>query len=169
VELATTVASEMLMLGGVAHSPGEARDRAADGLRAGVGLAKLREIVEAQGGNAAPLDDLARLPAAPVVLDVTADAAGFVTDVEPVAIALSANRLGAGRARKGDPIDHAVGLELMGRLGDPVHSGAVLARIHARTDDQAQDALAAVRGAIVIGPAAPSARSVVIGRYSTQR
>jgi pyrimidine-nucleoside phosphorylase len=169
VDLATTVAAEMLRLGGVAASDAEARAMAADGLRSGRGLAKLREIVAAQGGDPAPMDDPNLLPTAPIVVDVTAESAGFVTDVEPMAIALTANRLGAGRARKGDPIDHAVGLEILRTSGDAIQAGSALARIHARTEAQAAEALPAVRAPFTIGPAAPARRPIVLDRVSTQR
>lgn len=168
VELATTVAAEMLRLGGMAASDAEASETAVEGLRSGRGLAKLREIVEAQGGDPAPIDDPSLLPTAPVVVDVTAESNGFVTDVEPMAIALTANRLGAGRARKGDPIDHAVGLEILRTSGDSIHAGGLLARIHARTEAQAADAISAVRASFTIAASAPELRPIVLDKFSTQ-
>jgi pyrimidine-nucleoside phosphorylase len=167
-DLATTVTAEMLRLGGMATSDTEARAIAADGLRSGCGLPKLREIVEAQGGDPAPVDDPSLLPTAPVVMDVVAESDGFVTDVEPMAIALTANRLGAGRVRKGDPIDHAVGLEILRTSGDAIQTGHALARIHASTDAQAAEAVPAIRAAFVIGAVAPDARSIVLDRVSTR-
>ena len=169
VELATTVAAEMLRLGGMVASSDEGRQTAADGLRSGIGLAKLREIVQAQGGDPTQIDNPDLLPTAPVMADVTADADGYVVDVEPMAIALTANRLGAGRARKGDLIDHAVGLEIRRTTGDQVRTGTPLARIHARTELQANEAVAAVREAIAIGQIRPQPRAVVLGRVSTER
>jgi thymidine phosphorylase len=102
-------------------------------------------------------------------MDVTAETGGYVVDIEPMAIALTANRLGAGRARKGDPIDHAVGLELLGQVGEPVAAGDAIARVHARTEAAAVEAVAAVRSAIVLGPDTPVTRSIVLDRYSTER
>jgi pyrimidine-nucleoside phosphorylase len=168
LELATTVAAEMLRLGGVAASADEARQMAADGLRSGAGIRKLREIVEAQGGDASPIDDLRLLPSAAVVVDLPAATDGFVVDVEPMAIALTANRLGAGRARKGDPIDHAVGLELLRNVGDAVRKGAPIARVHAKSETDARQALESVSGAITIGSVPPNLRSIVLDRFSTQ-
>jgi len=167
-ELATTVAGEMLWLGGAASSSEDGRQMATHGLRSGVGLAKLREIVQAQGGDPSAVDDPSLLPTASVVLDVTADADGYVVDVEPLAIASVANRLGAGRARKGDPIDHAVGLELPRGVGDPVRRGDVLARVHASTEQKANEAIDAVRGAITLGREHPAARLIVVDRLSTE-
>jgi pyrimidine-nucleoside phosphorylase len=167
-DLVTTVAAEMLRLGGVAASDAEARAMAADGLRSGLGLEKLRDIVVAQGGDPAPIDDPSLLPTTPIVVDVTAESGGFVTDVEPMAIALTANRLGAGRARKGDPIDHAVGLEILRTSGDTVNAGSALARIHAGTETQAAEVLPAVRAAFTIGTATPEPRPIVLDRVTTR-
>lgn len=167
-QLAIAVAAEMLRLSGMASSEAEAREWAMDGLRTGIGLGKLREIVQAQGGDPAPLDDPDLLPAAPVRLDVTAASDGYVADVEPMAVALTANRLGAGRARKGDPIDHAVGLEILHATGDAVRTGETLARIHARTDAQAAEAIAAVQAAFTLSSDRPQARQVVLDRVTTE-
>ena len=169
VELVTTVSAEMLVLGGAATDRDAAREMAADGLHSGRGLAKLREIVVAQGGDASPVDDPSRLPTAPVVLDVTAHDGGVVVDVDPMAVALTANRLGAGRAKKGDPIDHAVGLEILCTVGQTVSRGDRLACIHAGDERRAAAALEDVRAAISLGPVAPPSSSVVLDRFSTQQ
>jgi len=169
IELATRVAAEMLLLGGAATTEAEARAVAASGLRRGIGAEKLGEIVAAQGGDPSPIDEPELLPTAPVIVEVRADRAGFVTDIEPMALALAANRLGAGRARKGDPIDHAVGFEVVRAVGDAVRTGDVLARVHARTSTQAEDAGAAARGAISVGDAESEPRSIVLDRFSTSQ
>ena len=169
LELATTVAGEMLRLGGVATTADEGRTLAAGGLQRGVGLAKLREIVEAQGGNASPIENPDLLPTASIAVDVTAASDGFVVDVEPLVMASAANRLGAGRARKGDPIDHSVGLELLRAPGDPVRSGDLLARVHASEERKALEAVETVRSAIALGDQLPQPRQIVLDRFSTDR
>ncbi|MGE3909722.1 MAG: thymidine phosphorylase [Chloroflexota bacterium] len=169
VELATAAAAEMLLLAGQVNTREAGRDAAADALRMGTGLAKLREIVEAQGGDALPVDAPELLPSAPIILDVPAETAGYIADIEPMAIALMANRLGAGRERKGDPVDHAVGLELLRQVGDTIQVGQSLARIHARTDGAASAAIETVRRAFAIADQPPDGRSVVLDRYSTEQ
>jgi pyrimidine-nucleoside phosphorylase len=167
-DLATTVAGEMLRLGGIAGTARDSSEMAADGLRRGVGLAKLREIVEAQGGDPSTIDDPRRLPSSPIKIDVTSIDSGYLVDVEPMSIALAANRLGAGRARKGDPIDHAVGIELHRTVGDAVRMGEVLATVHVRTDAQAAEAVDAVRSALTIGSEQAAPRPVVLDRFSNE-
>jgi len=100
-------------------------------------------------------------------VEVTADRDGLVVDVEPMGLALAANRLGAGRAKKGDPIDHAVGFEIVVSPGDGVSQGDTLARVHARTAAQLDDARRAVQAAVIIGAAPVAQRPIVLGRYST--
>jgi pyrimidine-nucleoside phosphorylase len=169
VDLATTVAAEMLVLGGAAASTEDARRSMADAIESGIGIAKLREIVEAQGGDPAPLDDPGLLPTAPVVVEVPSPTSGYVVDVEPLAIAHGANRLGAGRARKGDLIDHAVGLELLRQVGDKVRRGETVARVHARSESKVAEAVNGVLSAFTIGSCAPTLRQIVLDRVSTHR
>src|SRR5262249_2660570 len=109
------------------------------------------------------------LPRASLVTDVTAAADGYVADIEPMAVALTANRLGAGRARKGDPIDHAVGLEILRTVGDVVPAGEPVARVHARSDAQYQEALAARWAAFTTASARPEPRPIVLDRASTEQ
>jgi pyrimidine-nucleoside phosphorylase len=168
VDLASTVAGEMLRLGGIAATAEDGYEMAADGLRCGVGLAKLREIVAAQGGDPSAIDDPHQLPSSPIKIDVTSTESGYLVDVQPMSIALIANRLGAGRARKGDPIDHAVGIELHRTVGDVVRTGDVLATVHARTEAQAADSVDPVRSALTLGSEPAARRPVVLDRISSE-
>src|SRR5207244_9080181 len=91
---------------------------------------KLCEIVEAQGGDADALADLSRLPQAAGTRDVPAPAGGFVQAIDAEALGLAAMALGAGRARLEDRVDHAVGLTVLRKVGDPVERGEALCTIH---------------------------------------
>ncbi len=77
--------------------------------------------------------------------------AGYVEAVGALAIGLAAIRLGAGRSRPGDPVDHAVGIVLDARPGEAVTAGAPLATIHARDEASADAAAAEVAAAYAIG------------------
>jgi pyrimidine-nucleoside phosphorylase len=166
--LVTTLAGEMLCLGGVAPDASAGRAMAAHGLRDGVGLTKLREIVQAQGGDPSGVDNPGLLPTAPIVVPLRASRAGTVADIEPLAVARVANRLGAGRTEKGDPIDHSVGIELTTSVGDQVGAGDEIARIHALDESSTAAALDELAGAIAIGDAAPTPRPIVIERHSSE-
>jgi len=150
-EVVLTLAAEMLVLGGVAADLASARDDAAAALADGRALQRMAEIVEAQGGNPAVLEDPALLPQAPVRRVLEADAAGWIHEVHAGRIGLAAVRLGAGRTALGGAIDPAVGFHITAKPGQPVEAGEPLATVHARTDSDAEAGLRALRDAIRIG------------------
>jgi pyrimidine-nucleoside phosphorylase len=156
-ELTLALAGEMLALGGVAGSPGEGRAMAAAALDDGRALERMREIVEAQGGNPAVLDDPAILPQAPVRRVVEAARSGTVVEVEARSIGHAAVELGAGRRALGTAIDPAVGFHITVKPGDIVEAGEAVATVYARTPEDAERGREALVAAIRIGegPAAP--------------
>jgi thymidine phosphorylase len=153
----------MLVLGGRAGTPEEGRAELERRLRAGDGLAKFAEMIGAQGGDASVIDDPGRLPQAPVLAPVPAPASGVVTAVDAAAIGMAAVRLGAGRARKGDPIDPAVGIVMERTVGDRVAAGEDVAVVHARHRAEADRAVRDVAAAYAWGEAAPRDGPLVRG------
>jgi pyrimidine-nucleoside phosphorylase len=131
LEHCLSVAGQMLILGGKAHDSEEARATLLEALHSGRALAKFREWIAAQGGDLAAVDDPSRLPQAAVVQDVPAPRAGYVAGVDAMEVGLTAMLLGAGRAKKGDPVDHAVGVVMRAKVGDYVKHGEPLLTIHA--------------------------------------
>jgi pyrimidine-nucleoside phosphorylase/thymidine phosphorylase len=129
-ELTLELTGEMLVVGGLAPDREAARARVARAIADGSGLAKLEEIVRAQGGDPLVLSDPERLPRAPRTYDVGAPAAGVVEAIDAQAVGLAAVALGAGRARVEDRIDPAVGLVVHRRLGDRVVRGEPLCTVH---------------------------------------
>jgi pyrimidine-nucleoside phosphorylase len=125
------VAGQMLILGGKARDVGEARTILLEALHSGRALGKFREWIAAQGGNLAAVDDPSRLPQAAIVQDVPAPRTGCVASLDAMEAGLTAMLLGAGRARKGDPVDHAVGVVLHAKIGDHVEVGQPLLTLHA--------------------------------------
>ena len=103
------------------------RARAEKALASGEAQACFRRWVSAQGG-----DPDAELPAAPAVVDVPAPRSGVVARCHALGIGNAAMRLGAGRARKEDAVDHAVGIVVHAKAGDRVQAGQPLATVHAR-------------------------------------
>ena len=104
--------------------------------RNGGALAKFRLLVESQGGDAAMIDDPSLLPQASIIESYTAKQDGYLSQVEAMAAARAAFELGAGREKKTDSIDHAVGLKVFVKQGDKVAAGQELAAIYA--DDPAR-------------------------------
>jgi len=131
LEHCLSVAGQMLILGDKAQDAEEARAILLESLHSGRALAKFKEWIAAQGGDAAAVDDPSRLPQAAIVQDVPAPCAGYVAGIDAMEVGLTAMLLGAGRAKKGDPIDHAVGVVLRAKTGDDVKYGEPLLTIHA--------------------------------------
>ncbi len=114
----------------------EIRPELEDLLASGEALAKFRALVEAQGGEVRMVDDPALLPQARVVETMTVPVDGFVAQVGALDVAYAALDLGAGRAKKSDAIDHAVGVVSHLKVGDQVQAGNVAFTIHANSAAQ---------------------------------
>jgi thymidine phosphorylase len=93
---------------------------------------------------------------------VAAPERGYVRSLRALPIGIAALELGAGRVRKEDPIDHAVGIVCLRKRADAVERGEPLAEVHARTIDDAKRAEAAVLAAYELAPEAPEARPIVL-------
>jgi pyrimidine-nucleoside phosphorylase len=129
----------------------EARARAERALDSGDALERFRAMVAAQGGDPRVADDAAAvLPAAPVVLPVTARDAGTIGRVDPQVVARTSAGLGAGRRGKQEDIDPAVGIEVLREVGDIVGGDDELARVHAPDEDAAHRAVDAIRSAFTL-------------------
>jgi len=134
------VAGQMLLLGKRASSLEQARALAARSLQDGSAFEKFMQLVQAQGGDISTLQDPSKLPQAPWVEEIPAPRSGFVHAAQARAIGQAAVLLGAGRAKKGDSIDHAVGFLIHKKVGQAVVAGEPLFSIHARSQAQAQPA-----------------------------
>ena len=140
VELTLALAREMLA--------GAGRDDVdpADALADGSAMDSWRAMIAAQGG-----DPEAPLPTARESHVVPAPASGTLTRLDAMAVGLAAWRLGAGRARKEDPVDHAAGIDLAVKPGDTVTKGQALFTLHTSDSARFERAFEALEGAYAIG------------------
>jgi thymidine phosphorylase len=150
VELTLALADEMLALAGIVSDP-------APVLRSGAAIATYQAMVRAQGG-----DPDAPLPEAPHRQVVRADASGYLRHLDALDIGVAAWRLGAGRARKEDPVSAGAGVVVLVRPGEQVEAGQPLLEL--RTDDHFRLARAqqTLEAAIEIGPEPPTVPPPVI-------
>jgi pyrimidine-nucleoside phosphorylase len=119
----------------------EARTRAEQALSSGEAAEAFRRMVEAQGGDPGVIDDpMAVLPTAPVTVPVVAEEPGYLASVDAEVVGRIAAGLGAGRARKEDPVDPAVGLTLSVKVGDRIDQRDEIGRVHASSEDAAAGA-----------------------------
>src|SRR6185436_15034063 len=124
MEIAYVLGEQMLLLAKAAKSKEDARAQLEKSIASGAALAKFRDMVWAQGGDVRVVDDPGRLPQAKLKVAFPAPRSGYVQDVDAMGVALAALRLGAGRARTEDGIDHAVGMSAFLKIGDTVETGA---------------------------------------------
>lgn len=167
-ELCLQLGTEMLVLAGAAADAAEARSRLEHSLRSGLAFDKFKEWVAAQGGDSRVAEDISLLPQASFQQDILAPRRGFVQEIDPLTLALTAMHLGAGRATKDAAIDLAVGIEVQVGVGDLVSAGDVLARIHANDPKQLAAAVVEAAPAFVIGEAEPPRRPLVYGKITAR-
>jgi pyrimidine-nucleoside phosphorylase len=158
VELVLGAAAHLLALSDLGVDAREGRAMAGAAIADGSALALYERWVRAQGGDPA----LDALPQAPVVKSVLAQEAGHVQRIATSAIGESALGLGAGRLRKEDDIDHAVGILCLAKRGQRVTAGDVIAEVHARTEESAEVGAAEVAAAYHIGPEPPQDVPIVL-------
>src|SRR6202451_388487 len=128
--LSLELAARMISLGKITPTLDEARKLAEDKLMDGSAYAKFKQVVEAQGGNPQALDRFELLPNATGMREILSPRAGFVSAIMAEDIGRASQMMGAGRARKEDAIDPAVGVILEVKAGEKVEAGSVLCRLY---------------------------------------
>lgn len=152
VELTLALAREMVALAGLDTDP-------ADVLASGRAMDHWRAMVRAQGG-----DPDASLPRATHTEILRADRDGVLTRLDARGVGVAAWRLGAGRARQGEPVQHGAGVALHAGLGDRVTAGQALCTLHTDTPEAFDSAAAALREGIEIGDAPAGTGPLVLDR-----
>jgi thymidine phosphorylase len=154
VEVTLALAREMLRLAGIDADPAAA-------LADGRALERYRAMIAEQGG-----DPDAPLPRAKVSAVVTAPEAGWLRRLDARAVGVAAWRLGAGRARKEDPVSPAAGVLCLVKPGGRVEAGQPVLELRADTESVLAGARAALDGAIEIGDEPSPPAPLVIERIS---
>ena len=152
MEVTLALATEMLELAGIDADPRSAIDD-------GSALEKWKEMIRAQGG-----DPDAALPEAAERSVVVAESSGVLTKLDARAVGIAAWRLGAGRARKEDPVSPSAGVVCLKKPGDEVSEGEALLELHADEPGRFEPAIAALDGAVEIGHEATEPQPMVIER-----
>ncbi|GGK15251.1 pyrimidine-nucleoside phosphorylase [Caldalkalibacillus thermarum] len=149
-KLCLTIAAYMTVAGQIYPDFDSAYEELDKVLRSGQALETFKRFVQAQGGNTEQIDDPEKLPQASFHVELKAEEDGYVTQIDAEAVGVAAMLLGAGRATKEDTIDHAVGITLRKKVGDPVQKGEVLAVLHSNSEQPAAS-INRLKQAIVIG------------------
>jgi len=138
-ELCYHEASELLVMTGTTATMFEAEERVKHVIHSGAAVAKLAEVIAAQGGDAQQIEQPELLPTAPVRTMLLAPRSGYIVGIEAEQVGLACMRLGAGRFKKGEHIDHRTGFILQAKIGQYRQAGDPLVQIHARTESEASD------------------------------
>lgn len=129
-EISLTLAAHIAFLGGAFPDVENAKSELTKRLDEGSALDRFRKFVEKQGGDPSFIDDPEKMPQAKYHHVVYAEDSGFVTGIAAQKIGITAMRLGAGREKKEDPIDHSAGITLTKKIGDEVKRGEPLGILH---------------------------------------
>lgn len=133
MEVVRAIGAQMLLVGGKAGSKAEGEQLIDDLVASGKGLAKFKEFVKAQGGSASWIGKRP-LTKAPQMFTAVCTDEGYITEIHGRALGEIAMAMGAGRARKEDPIDPMVGIRLFKELGDSIKAGEPLFTLYGKAD-----------------------------------
>ena len=150
IKLSIELAARMIYLGKKAASLDEARRTAEKHLVDGSAYKKFKQVVAAQGGNPQALDRFELLPNATGMREVSSPRGGFITSIDAEDIGTASNMIGAGRDKKEDTIDPAVGIILEVKMGERVEAGSVLCRLYYTKEDRVEEAAEIVEDAFRI-------------------
>ena len=134
-ELVLTLGSQMVILAGKAKTSEEAKEMLLDAIHSGKALAKFKDFLTNQGGDASIVDDLTKLPQAKYKIELPAKQSGYISRMVADEIGVASMILGAGRATKEDVIDLAVGLVLHKKVGDKVEAGESILTIYSNREN----------------------------------
>ncbi len=162
LEVTLALGTEVMRLSGLAREEAAARKALNDALASGAAAECFARMVASLGGSPDILErPAAHLARAPVIRDVPAPASGTVTAIDTRAVGNAVVRLGGGRTSPGQAIDHAVGFDRLLPRGSHVAEGEPLARVHARTPEGAQAAVASLSAAFTFSGRLPVAAPLI--------
>ena len=161
-KLCLELAARMIFLGKQAATLEEARLVAERHLVDGSAYKKFKDVVAAQGGNPQALDNFALLPNATGAREIASPRAGYVSLIDAEDIGIAANMIGAGRDKKEDAIDPAVGIILEVKAGEKVEAGSILCRLYYTKEDRVEEAAEKVEDAFHISAQRPEERELIL-------
>jgi pyrimidine-nucleoside phosphorylase len=161
-KLSLELAARMIHLGKQAASLDDARRIAEQHLVDGSGFKKFKQAVAAQGGNPQALDKFELLPNATGLREVVSPRGGYVTSIDAEDIGAASNLIGAGREKREDAIDPAVGVILEVKGGEKVDAGSVLCRLYYTSEERVEEAAEMVEDAFRISGQKPDERELIL-------
>jgi len=166
MEVTYALAAEMMLLGDMVADRAEALEQLEQAVSSGAAAEKFKQIIEAQGGNPAVVDDPALLPQAEAIELFRASRRGFIVQIEPRAVGRGIIALGGGRTTMEEVIDPGVGFVITAKPGDWVEAGEPIASVFARDESGLRAGASALREAIRIGDEAEPPLALITHRVT---
>jgi len=160
--LSIELAARMIFLAKITPTLEDARHMAENKLVDGSGYKKFKQVIQAQGGNPQALDKFELLPNATGMREITSPRAGYISAIEAEDIGRASTLMGAGRDRKEDRIDPAVGVILEVKVGEKVDAGAVLCRLYYTNEERVEEAAELVEGAFRVSSQKAEDRELIL-------
>lgn len=170
-EVCMLLGEQLMIMGNLAETEAEAREKLMAAIDSGAGLEKLQRMVALLGGDSAylTLDRIDELCAVRKKIDVPAAVGGYIAAMNAELIGTAAQMLGAGRAKKDDEIDPAVGLIMRVRCGDAIAAGGTLCTLYVNDDRNVDEVRALLQKAITIRPEQGDAAPMIYGIVRSAR
>ena len=160
--LCLELAARMIFLAKITPTLEDARHVAENKLVDGSGYRKFKQVIQAQGGNAQALDKFELLPNATGMREITSPRAGYVSAIGAEDIGRASTLMGAGRDRKDDRIDPAVGVILEVKMGEKVDAGSVLCRLYYTSEEHVEEASEMVEDAFRVSQQKAEERELIL-------
>lgn len=145
-DISVLLAAYMLYMSNIVDTPKAAYPLIEEAIKSGRAREKLFSLIEALGGDTLALD-MDKLKNAGIALDIHSDKAGYISAIDPKKIGIAAAMLGAGREKKSDVIDPAVGIILKKRVGDAIEQGESIATLYVNDTTRLADAISLTKTA----------------------
>lgn len=149
-ELAVTLSSIMLHLGGMVSSVEDGRAMALDSIKSGRALEKMKDFIKWQGGNPQVCDDYSLFPETTVEVEISSKVKGYVQSIDAMGIGQASQHTGAGRLKKEDEIDLGAGIYLNKKVGDKVEIGETIFTVYGNDENKVKMAVDEANKAYVI-------------------
>lgn len=163
MEVSLLLGANMLLVSNLAKDEAEAKEKLLAAIRSGAGLKKLQDMVAAMGGDASYIDPVRihELCAVKKQIPLYPREEGYLCAMEAVKIGMASQMLGAGRAKKEDAIDPAVGLIMHKRVGDKLTKAEPFCTLYVNDETHLQEAIEAMHAALTIGNEKPDKAPLV--------
>ena len=160
-DITIELTAQMILLAGIKEDIQQARQLVTSKLASGEALEKMKQIIEAQGGNPRVADDYSLLPQAHYTMNLLAKQSGYVHEVHALKVGVAAMELGAGRKSIEDKINPAVGITNLAKIGENITVGEPLCQLHYDSESEKAEALKLLQDAFTISADKPEPAPLV--------